>query len=116
MGNVSKSETTLKDQVRQQVAFHGPTRSTTTAQADDQLNPRFKGVDIGDVGETGSTAFDDKTSKYTVAGSSGDIFGENDQFHYAYVAWSGDGQIVARVTDVTDTNGNAKAGVMFRNR
>ena len=74
----------------------------------------LKGIDIGDVGETGSTAFDDKAGQHTVAGSGGDIFGDSDQFHYAYMAWSGDGQIVARVTKVDKTNKHAKAGVMFR--
>jgi hypothetical protein len=34
--------------------------------------------------------------------------------HFVYQPWSGDGQIVARVTDVEHTDDWAKAGVMFR--
>ena len=74
----------------------------------------LKGVDIGDVGEAGSTALDDATGEYSVTGSGTDIFGTSDEFHYAHMAWSGDGEIIARVTDVAETNQHAKAGVMFR--
>ena len=50
----------------------------------------------------------------TVRGSGEDIWGTSDEFHYRFQRWSGDGQIVARVTGIQNTNGWAKAGVMFR--
>ena len=49
-----------------------------------------------------------------MAGSGQDIWYASDQFHYAYQALSGDGQIVARVTTVQNTNVWAKVGVMIR--
>ena len=55
------------------------------------------------------------TSPVTLRYSAGaDIFGSSDQFHFVYKQLSGDGQIVARVASVQNTNSRAKAGVMFR--
>ena len=86
------------------------------AQSKEDVPPAraLKGLDIGDVGSAGSTTVNDETGQCTVAGSGADIFGESDQFHYAHMPWSGDGQIVARVTKIEDTHKHAKAGVMFR--
>jgi hypothetical protein len=44
-----------------------------------------------------------------------DIWDTADQFRYAYKQLSGDGQIVARVLSVQNTDDFAKAGVMIRN-
>jgi hypothetical protein len=49
-----------------------------------------------------------------VRGGGADIYNTSDQFRYVYRAFSGDGQIVARVASVQNTNGLAKAGIMFR--
>ena len=46
---------------------------------------------------------------YTVKASGADIFGTSDQFHFVYKQLSGDGQIVARVASVQNTNARAKA-------
>ena len=51
---------------------------------------------------------------YTVAGSGADIFGSSDKFHYVYQPLAGDGEILARVVSVQNTNDYAKAGVMIR--
>jgi len=51
---------------------------------------------------------------YTVRGAGSDIWGSADSFHFAYQPLSGDGQIVARVTGVQNTNTYAKAGIMMR--
>jgi O-glycosyl hydrolase len=51
---------------------------------------------------------------YTVKGAGSDIWSSSDSFHFVYVPLSGDGQIVARVTSVQNTNSWAKAGVMLR--
>ena len=50
-----------------------------------------------------------------VMGASGDdIWSTADQFRFAFKRLDGDGSIVARVENVTDTHGWAKAGVMIR--
>ncbi|MDT5016199.1 MAG: chitinase, partial [Mycobacterium sp.] len=69
-------------------------------------------ADIGGVVTTGSAAFSNGT--FTIAGAGADIWGNADAFRYAYQGLSGDGQIVARVTQVQNTNTFAKAGVMLR--
>src|SRR6185295_13302494 len=38
----------------------------------------------------------------------------NDSFHFAFRSWTGDGQIVARVVSLDNTDPWAQAGVMFR--
>ncbi len=70
--------------------------------------------DIGSVGQAGNATFDPQTGEFTVNGSGADIWGTADAFHYVDQVLSGDGQIVARVTSVENTNGWAKAGVMIR--
>jgi len=51
---------------------------------------------------------------YTITGSGTDIWGNADEFHYAYKTLTGPGSIVARVQSVSNTNTWAKAGVMIR--
>ena len=51
---------------------------------------------------------------YTVTGSGTDIWGNLDEFHFAYKMLTGAGSIIARVESVENTNGWAKAGVMVR--
>ena len=69
--------------------------------------------DIGSLSPAGS--YSEKSGTYTVNGSGSDIWSNSDQFQYVYKSLSGDGSITARVVNVEDTNGWAKAGVMFRN-
>jgi hypothetical protein len=51
---------------------------------------------------------------FTMTGSGTDIWGNADEFHYAYKTLTGAGSIVARVQSVSNTNTWAKAGVMIR--
>jgi hypothetical protein len=51
---------------------------------------------------------------YTMTGSGADIWGQSDQFHYAFKTLTGIGSIVARVDSITDTDPYAKAAVMIR--
>jgi regulation of enolase protein 1 (concanavalin A-like superfamily) len=51
---------------------------------------------------------------FGVRGAGADIWGTADGFHFLYRAWTGDGDIVARVTGLEPTHAWAKAGVMFR--
>ncbi|HZG74217.1 MAG TPA: fibronectin type III domain-containing protein, partial [Paenibacillus sp.] len=70
--------------------------------------------DIGSVGWTGGASYSNGT--FTVAGAGVDIWGTGspDEFHFVYRTLSGDGEIVARVATQSNTNGNAKSGVMIR--
>jgi len=68
--------------------------------------------DIGAVAATGGATSAD--CNWTIVGSGVDIWDYADEFHYVYQSLSGDGQIVARVGSVTNTNSWAKAGVMIR--
>ena len=69
-------------------------------------------MDIGNVSAAGSVSEVDGV--YTVSGSGSDIWSSSDEFHFVYGEQFGDGQITARVASVSNTNGWAKAGVMFR--
>jgi hypothetical protein len=68
--------------------------------------------------DVGSPAFAGSYSRsggtHVVRGGGADIWNSADQLHYAYRQLNGDGQIIARVASVQNTNSLAKAGVMFR--
>ena len=70
--------------------------------------------DIGAVGVAGSASLAAATSTFTVTGAGADIWGTADALRYAYQPLSGDGQIIARVATVQNTNVWVKAGVMIR--
>jgi hypothetical protein len=64
---------------------------------------------------TGGIAYDEATGTYSLAGAGADIWGNADQFHYAYKMLNGDGTMIARVVSTgTGTNNWAKGGVMIR--
>jgi hypothetical protein len=70
--------------------------------------------DVGSVGAAGNATITD--CNWTIEGSGVDIWDYTDEFHYVYHSLSGDGQIVARVVNMTNppTDPWAKAGVMIR--
>jgi len=68
--------------------------------------------DIGLTGATGAATGDGIA--FTVDGAGSNIWGSSDTFHFVYCTFSGDAEIVARVTSLDDTNTFAKAGVMMR--
>jgi regulation of enolase protein 1 (concanavalin A-like superfamily) len=88
------------------------TFDNVNASASTALPSPWQAQDIGSVGVAGTSTYSGGT--FTVNGSGADIWGSADSFRYVYQALSGDGQIVARVTGVQNTNGSAKAGVMIR--
>jgi hypothetical protein len=51
---------------------------------------------------------------YTLTGSGIDIWGNSDQFHFAFREFTGAGSIIAKVDSVQNTHEFAKAGVMIR--
>lgn len=72
-------------------------------------------ADIGTVSVAGTATEDPASGILTLQGSgAGDIAGTSDNFHYAYRQLSGDGEIIARIDSLTNTNAAAKAGVMIR--
>ncbi|MEO6435580.1 MAG: hypothetical protein ABIP55_07435, partial [Tepidisphaeraceae bacterium] len=72
----------------------------------------WSGADVGSVGIAGTSLHNAGT--FTLEGSGVDIWGTADGFRYVYQALSGDGEIVARVTGIENTNSGANAGVMIR--
>jgi regulation of enolase protein 1 (concanavalin A-like superfamily) len=68
--------------------------------------------DVGIVDLDGSAAY--SAGAFTISAAGADIWGTADSFNFTSQPFSGDGQIVARVTRPENTNTFAKAGVMFR--
>src|SRR6516165_3536063 len=73
----------------------------------------WQAQDIGSVGVAGN-ATSTSAGAFTVSGSGADIWGTADAFQFVYQPLTGDGQIVARVASIQNTNSWAKAGVMIR--
>jgi len=57
---------------------------------------------------------EDPAGTYAMAAGGEDIWGQADQFRYAYKRLSGNGSITARVVSIENTDEWAKAGVMIR--
>jgi hypothetical protein len=74
----------------------------------------WQAKDVGSVAAAGS-ATSTSAGAFTVSGSGADIWGTADAFQFVSQPLSGDGQIVARVASIQNTNSWAKAGVMIRN-
>jgi len=68
--------------------------------------------DIGAVGLAGSAGYQNGT--FSLSGSGADIWGTADGFRYVYQPLTGNGQIIARVTSLQNSNALAKGGVMIR--
>ncbi len=71
-------------------------------------------TDVGSVGSPGYAGYDAATDTFTVAGSGADVYGTADGFRFAYQVLTGDGSIVARVTQNQNTNAWSKVGVEIR--
>jgi hypothetical protein len=93
-------------------ATDGTATVTVTTQPSQGLGIFTADGDIGAPAIAGSASL--SGTVYTVKASGADIYGNSDQFHYVYKQLNGDGQIIARVTAVQNTNLRAKAGIMFR--
>lgn len=85
---------------------------TNVAPPPTSLPSPWQRTDIGSVGAAGSASYANST--FSVSGAGADIWGTSDSFDYVYQPLAGDGQIVARVVSMTNTNTYAKAGVMIR--
>lgn len=69
-------------------------------------------LDIGGPTPAGSAAY--SNGVYTLKAGGSDIYYNSDQFNYMYQSVTGDQALVARVTGLTNTNADAKVGLMFR--
>ncbi|WP_082396047.1 fibronectin type III domain-containing protein [Olleya sp. ITB9] len=72
----------------------------------------WENADVGNPTISGNASYDNGT--FTVNGTGSDIWGQSDQFHYVYQPLNGDGEIIAKIESVDNTNNWAKAGVMIR--
>jgi hypothetical protein len=68
--------------------------------------------DVGAVGAAGSSAF--TAGRFTIRGSGADIWGNADEFQFAYRTIEENGEITARVDSVQNLQRWVKAGVMIR--
>jgi hypothetical protein len=71
-------------------------------------------ADIGSPTPAGSQSYDPNTGTWTIEAGGADITGTSDQFHFVSQPLVGNGSVSAQVTSQTDTDANAKAGVMLR--
>jgi len=77
-----------------------------------QLPNSWLNEDIGAVGIVGEVCYEQGV--FEVKGSGSDIWNANDQFHYVYQPFTGDGEIITRVVSQSNTNAWAKSGIMMR--
>jgi regulation of enolase protein 1 (concanavalin A-like superfamily) len=72
--------------------------------------------DVGVVGVTGFSQFHPSTNSFVLGASGADITqtSTSDEMQFARQTLTGDGTIIARVTSLVNTTGNAKAGIEIR--
>ncbi len=70
-------------------------------------------ADIGNVAIEGSTCY--QNGEFNVSAGGTDIWGNSDEFHFVYQSLTGDGEIIAQITSLEQSNDWAKATVMMRN-
>ncbi len=86
---------------------------TNVVRANVAPNPFTDDQDIGAVMIPGSASYLDGV--YTVQGDGADIANPADAFHFFYMGmFSGNGEVIARVLSVQNTDPGAKAGIMIR--
>ena len=76
------------------------------------LPSRWSSQDIGATAIAGSACYSNGT--YTLKASGNDIWDVADQFHFAYNVLTGDGNLVARVNTMDNSNPWNKCGIIFR--
>ena len=74
----------------------------------------WNSADVGSVGSPGDAGYDAATGTFSVSGSGADVYGTADAFRFAYQTLTGNGSIVARVTQNQNTNAWSKVGVEIR--
>ena len=87
-------------------------KATVTAPTSTALPSPWTSGDIGSPALAGSAQY--ASGVFTVWGGGNDIWDTADQFRFVYQTLKGDGEIVARVASLVNTNEWAKSGVMIR--
>ena len=93
------------------------TAATYTANyetATTTLPKAWKSIDIGAPVTAGSTDHASGSKSFYLDGGGKDEYPPTDQAHFVYQTMPGDGTIVARIRYQTNSDPNAKAGVMIR--
>jgi regulation of enolase protein 1 (concanavalin A-like superfamily) len=96
---------------------HNTSATTTAAVSQVAVIPLSlpapqQAADIGAPAIQGSTTY--RQGAYSVHAGGADIGGSSDQFHFVYQPMSGDGEVVARVQSISNSDAAAKTGVMIR--
>lgn len=78
------------------------------------VTPQLDSLDIGKAKLLGRLEVNDRTGEFILQSSGEDVWMRDDSFRFACQKLHGDGEIVARVTAITNTDEWTKAGVMFR--
>jgi glucose/arabinose dehydrogenase len=86
--------------------------TTYTANFSKPLEAPWRTTDIGRQNIFGNASINAGT--FTLSASGRDIYNMDDHFRFVYQSFTGDCDIRARVTGMTNTNAWAKAGVMIR--
>jgi outer membrane protein assembly factor BamB len=92
-------------------ATHSATVTLTVTPPTGLPSP-WADTDVGAPAIAGSASYGNGI--FTVNGSGADVFGTSDQFNYLNQATAGNGTMIARVTSVTNTSSNAKAGIIWK--
>jgi regulation of enolase protein 1 (concanavalin A-like superfamily) len=100
-------------QVGLAVTAHNNATTTTATFNNVSVSSPWTAGDIGSVGVAGSSTVG-TNGVLTVRGSGADIWDTADAFHHLRTSLHGNGEIIARVTAVQNTDAWAKAGVMVR--
>ncbi len=94
------------------LGLSGSTTISLTIQAANNLPENWAFLDVGTVAVLGRSQF--AGGSFTVQGS-GDLVSEGyDDFQFAYTQLSGDGSIVARLSNVNSTSSDSQTGIMIR--
>jgi regulation of enolase protein 1 (concanavalin A-like superfamily) len=80
----------------------------------DPLPSPWLHTDVGTPALAGDATYATGTGTFITSASGDDIWGNADSFHYTYRTLSGDGEIIARVQSLTQTDTYTKAGLMIR--
>lgn len=84
----------------------------TTKPVQVSLPEPWNNSDIGNPTISGNASY--ANGVFTIKGAGADIWNNSDQFHYIYQSLSGNGEIIAKINAISNTNNWAKAGVMIR--
>src|SRR3954467_3110045 len=96
---------------------HNASSSTTAGVSQVSVTPLSlpapqQAVDIGTPAIKGASSY--RNGVYTEHAGGTDIWGSSDQFHFVYQPMTGDGEVIAHVLSIKNSNSWAKTGVMIR--